>query len=223
MLLSRTNLHVISAAGAGPRNCLFLDADGTTLAADKFSFLIAEPCPLNEAAYGTPNVLGAFPPSDGIALNSDLVSRSLRSLPRTPKKPIHKVAVLTRCDHYTELTASDGINVHRESSPPARVQMPDYRNAIKSLSSARSRVCVNLKQLRALLSTIEKCCGGDEKQPLFIEIGSEQEPLLLRTNAYKTKQRLIGVAMPMKALRWLEKNEWERKLVSEGKKGRMKK
>ena len=221
MLLSRANLHIIGAAGMGEKSVLFLDEDGTTVAADKHCLIAVEPCPMNEAAFGAPDVYGASPPPEGVALNPELVVKTLRALPLKPKKAIHKVAVMTRCDHYVEMAATDGIRVHREAAPPARVLMPDYRGLVSGLSEGRSRVCVNLRQFKRLLTVMEKCCEGDDKQPIFLEIGGPEEPLVVRADAYRSRQRLVALAMPMRALKWLERNVWERGLLGRKKKGRV--
>ncbi len=218
MLYSPANLLAVGVADKkGALNCVFLAEDGSTFATDRMCLVVVEPCKSTEE-FRAPGVEPIDVRENGIAVPAKLVADTLRVLPKQPMRQVHKNAALTRCDAVIEFsTTSDGVAVKRNSSTRARTGLPKVKSFLQQTSGEeKAEVCVNLKRLKKLVDTLDKMCGGDDSQPLFLEVGGEHDPVVVRTQSYLTGQRLIGALTALDVERRLKHNKWERKLYDEG-------
>lgn len=223
MLFTIANLL---ASGIADKNgalaCLFIGEDGTTFATDRKALIVVEPCGVSADGFKASGVTPCDVKEGGVAVPVDTVKEVVKDLPKQPLREIHKTAALTKCEATIQFaTTADGVAVKKNSVVRARTALPDIKGFLRSAGSTdgpQARVCVSLKRLKKIIDTLDKQCGGDDRQPIYIELGSEDSPVRLRTQSYLTGQRLLAVltSVEVDAEAWLKPNKWERRLLDKG-------
>jgi len=218
MLYTIANLLVGGVADKkGALNCVFLDEDGSTFATDRMCLVIVEPSKTDDDEFRVAGVEPTDVRENGVAVPEKLVAQTLRAIPKQPMRQVHRHAALTRCDNVVELaTTKDGVGATKASSTRIRTAQPNIQEFFKDAPGEKARVCISLKRLKKLVDTLDKMCGGDEAQPIYVTVGGEDEPMFLRTQSYMTGQRISGVLTALKVDEWLRLSKWERKLLDKG-------
>jgi len=198
-------------------DCVFLSEDGSTLSTDGKMLLLVSPVDAQVESFGVDAVHPARIQPSGIGIPHAVVEKALRNLPSKPYRAIHKCAVLTECGSTIELsTTPDGVAADRASRPDPHVNYPSksITAILRGIGENRRRVCVSLASLKKMVDALEKVTGRRGKQPLFLEVGSGEEAILIRTKVAETHQRVVGVLSPVEPGTWLEFDEWERELFA---------
>lgn len=214
MRLGRTNLiakEIASSDKADPAlHGLHVARDGTTVAANGRMLMTVEPVP--ELVF--PRVEEPKLPDDGITIPLHVVDKALSNLPKD-KKPHFQQAAITRCDSDgVQLTTVSKRMEQRVAARPSRVKFPEWEDVLVQ-SRERSqvtRICVNRKDLIKLLQAMEKACPDPgNKNAIFIELGGENDPMLVRAVDLTTGQHAVGVMNPLDTGEaWLKENGWEK-------------
>jgi hypothetical protein len=82
----------------------------------------------------------------------------------------------------------------------------------------RARFCVDRKSLAQVLAAIDKACpdkGG--YNPVFVEVGGENDAVVLRAHNYESGQTAIARINPLTIVSWLEDSKWEKESFGGGK------
>jgi len=224
MLYTIANLLVEGVADKrGALNCVFLSADGSTFATDRMCLVIVEPSKTNDDEFRVAGVEPTEVREGGIAVPAELVSETLKAIPKQPMRQAHKHAALTRCDAVVEFaTTKDGIGATKNSATRVRSAPPSIKEFLQSIGSRKALAHVSLKRLKKIVDTFDKMCGGDESQPVSIGLGEEDDPIYLRTRSHLTGQIIIGTITPATDVDEVKLNKWERKLLDRGVKRRVK-
>jgi hypothetical protein len=125
---------------------------------------------------------------------------------------------MTRCDvNAVELLTTDGVTTQKVLGRPVRHRFPRWREVLRQAAqrTKRARVCVDRRSLIAVLQALDKACpdkGG--YNPVYIEIGGEDDSILLTAENYENGQRAVAVVSPLRVLgSWLTPDVWLRKLL----------
>jgi hypothetical protein len=198
-------------------------AEGEAVASNGRALLVVEPVDPERAARlpapsGAPE---AEPPPEGVGVPLDVATGALSAIPKEDK-PSLKYALMTRCDPAgVELLTTDGARARRSSGPPARGGFPEWREEARKATAngaAKRRVLVDRRALSALLAALEKACPDKaNRNPVFVEVGESDQPLVLRSLNLETGQHAVGVIKPLSAGgKWLRRSGWEARLAGEG-------
>lgn len=218
MLYTIANLLVGGVADKkGALSCVFLDEDGSTFATDRMCLVVVEPSQTADDEFRVAGVEPTDVREGGVAVPAKLVSDALKAIPKQPMRQAHKHAALTRCDAVVEFaTTKDGIGATKSSATRIRSAPPNMREFLQSIGTRKAVACVSLKRLKKIVDTFDKMCGGDETQPVFIELGEEDDPIYLRTRSNLTRQIIIGTITPATDVDEVKLNKWERRLLDRG-------
>ncbi len=218
MIFSRASLSVVSAASDDPRrralNSVHIAEDGTTVASDGTVLIAVSPVDAESSHF--PLDLHVEPPSGGVCVELDIVEQAIKNLPKD-SRPHTQYAAMTRCDDAeVEFATTNLRKTQKVASAPLRDRFPDWRGSIAGARGmARvGRVCLDRRRLISLLRTLEAAAG--EEEAVFIEIGDENDAILIRTQNPETKQRIVARMQPLDTRGgWLKRNKWE-KGIEEG-------
>jgi len=218
MLYTIANLLVGGVADKkGSLSCVFLDEDGSTFATDRMCLVIVEPCKTKDEEFRVAGVKPVEVRDGGVAVPANLVADTIKGIAKQPMRRAHANAALTQCGPVVELaTTKDGISATKNSATRVRSALPKVRQFLRDSGNKKASVCVSLKRLKKIVDTFDKMCGGDDTQPVFVELGEEEDPISLRTQSYLTGQRVMGVVTALQVDEWLKLNKWERGLLNKG-------
>lgn len=221
MLYSKANLTVVEAASDDTSrpavNAVHLAGDGATVAADGIALIAVEP--VNEDRVTFPDVgQGVALGENGVSLDPDTVRKAIRNLPKRSRQET-QFAALTRNDNRVELTTTDLNQEQRVSGRPRRERFPQWEGILqKAAGRTTTRVCIDRRRLAMLLRTLDAASGKREVDaPVFLEVGGEEDAILMRTVNRSTGQRVIAMLAPLNVSgRWLLPSKWERKVLDRG-------
>ena len=219
-LVSKFSLAVAGVASRDAKDValhrVHIAADGSAVASNGRALLAISP-PNENKAKSFPDMENdvAEPPPDGIGMTLDDVNKVRRNFP-TDRRPSLQYAQLTRCSPTeVELMTTNGATKQKVSGQPARGRFPRWRTVLSDArrKATRTRICVDRQSLVQILQAIDKACpdrGG--YNPVFIEIGSENDAVILRSHNYESGQTALGLVTPLTVAGWLEESPWEKAL-----------
>ncbi len=224
--ITRASLAVAGAASTDKKepaiNRVHLAKDGTTVASNGAMILAVGP-PDHTRMDAFPSTDHSEPdlPADGVGISIQTVADIRRNLP-TEKRMALQQAAVTRCDTKVDLLITDGAQEKTLSVAPMRGKFPKWK---EMLAQARkkatvARVCVSRRDLMKMLRAIDEACPDRGAfNPVFIEIGERDDELILRSQNYETKQRVVGMmtSIKIKGDGWLPEDDWERGVFGGGK------
>ncbi len=217
MLLSKANIMVEGIAAstdADPElNCVHIAGDGTTVAANGRMMMAVEPVPKDSFF---PIEDQDEPPDEGVSIPLHLVEQVRKNLPRD-KRPVMQQAAITKCsEDRIEITTISKTDQRTVSGRPLLQQFPRWREVFAEArrSARRTRVCVSRKDLMQMLEAHDKACVDPSgKNVVFMEIGGECDPMLLRSVNLATGQHAVGIVNPMDTGGgWIKEDPWETEL-----------
>lgn len=214
MILTRANLIIAQnaesndAATSPELMCLHLEHDGTTVAADRYSIVACSPIGLERIIAPRTSDEMVRPSATGVSIPLDVVSDTLRNMPRAAKDPESQLAVLTKCDSQrVGFTTVDRSKEKSVAGRPIQQAYPEWRGVITDAieksrnATGRRRVAVKRKRLIQMLQLMDSVCDHDL---VFIEFGSEDDSLILRSMHITLKQRIVAMLRPVV----LEQEDW---------------
>lgn len=226
MILSKANLTAVIITADDKSvpmlNNLYVEADGTTVAANSRCMLAVSPVP-DEVRGG----LGYMEDSGSVGniiVAADTVKEVLRNMPRDTKfGGLLEYTDLKKGSGSSGVSGGDGVTFRlrdgmRDRSIGAKIYSRtyfDYKSAFQKAAEAgaKARVVLNRKRLISLLETMDKICPDSSgESPVYLEITTADD-ILIKTEGHHG-QRVIGF---MKAYQdgesnWLSENKWEAKM-----------
>jgi len=219
MLFSKANLTVRQVAATNPQdrtlNCVHFSADGATVASNGRTLLAVGP--VDESRVHFPPVEGnANPPAIGISVPLDIVADAVSNLPKDKKTSLQNVK-LTGCTlDRVEFTTSNLTKEKRVAGQPIRERFPEWAAIIRKAKTNASsgRIVLPRKDFITLLAAMDDAADDGEEGAVFIEFGTENSGLVLRSINPKTGQDIIGLAIPMKTGgSWVQGTSWIKKIL----------
>lgn len=231
MKLSRANLEVGRIASTDKADAelaqLHIEDDGSTVASNGRSMLVVQPMSEENMGAAMPVMEDECGiPKGGVGIRLDVVDDTLGNLPKGNLALELGFAVVTNCDEQTrsiELTTTDLNKRRKVEGRISRGRFPEYKHVLRQAKrGVKYQVCVDRKELVALLQAMDKACV-DPDNKLFLEFGGENEGLLLRGFNHQTRQSAVGYTMPMDTGGdRLVESAWERRLFGQSAKKRIK-
>lgn len=218
-LYSIANLLTVKASSHEQKqasiHCIHLAPDGSTVASNGQVMIAVEP--VSEEIKFPDVGADATPGEKGVNVMPETVELVIRNLPKG-KRPEMMFAVLTKNDDgQVELTSTDMQHTLRTQGHVQRASFPEWQGVLQTAAAkGKTRICVDRRTLAGLLSTIDEACGGskDGNPVVFLEVGGEHDPMLVRAVSPLTGQRIVGVSMPIDTHgRWLSLSRWERRVL----------
>lgn len=201
MHLTKSNLLIAGVASKdkedGPLRALRMEDDGTTVAACSTMLLAMEPSPANQGKREEGARVNLRPEHVDAVLKAGGRSEGARVVPALKEGEV-------------ALETSKGVLGDR----PLGAVYPDWRSMIGAVKGSEEvRLCVNRKELIALLQAVERACPDRSGlAPLFLEVGSKG--IVVRAESHETGQRALGVVKGYDTKgHWLEKNRWEKRVM----------
>lgn len=225
MNLSRANLMVKHCASTDAKqpalNRVHVEEDGSTVAANENNMLMAVSPVVPEMEELFPMVddndgVDVGLPSGGVGLSLTLVNDVEKSMPRDRRVSLQQAQMLRCDDDVVEMLTTNGVKKMKPSGMPMRGRFPQWKKSVRKAKQKadRGRVCVNGKHLKALLEAMLKACPDRGNfNPVWIEFGDENSPLVLRGINTETAQHALGIIAPLDTGgEWVEPSKWEQKL-----------
>lgn len=219
MLLSKANImvEVIAATGdADPAiKCVHIARDGSTVAANGRMMMAVEPVP--EDSF-FPIEDQDEPPDEGVSVPLELVAQVRKNLPRD-KRPVMQQAAITKCsEDRIEIATISKTGQRTLAGRPVPQRFPRWREVFAEAkrNTRRTRFCVSRKDLMQMLEAHNKACVDPSgKNVVFVEVGGETDPILLRSVNLATGQHAVGIVNPIDTGgMWISEDPWETELYS---------
>lgn len=217
MLLSKANIAVEGIAAttdADPElSCVHIAGDGTTVAANGRMMMAVEP--VAEGSF-FPIEERAELPDEGVSVPLHLIAQLRKILPRD-KRPVMQQAAVTECDgEKIEMTTISKTEERKVAGRLLSQQFPRWREvfADSRRQARRTRICVSRKDLIQMLEAHDKASfDPSKKNVVFMEIGGEHDPILLRSVNLSTGQHAVGIVNPIDTGgMWISEDPWEKEL-----------
>lgn len=230
MKVSRANLLVREVASADKNdpaiNGVHVASDGTTVAANGRMLMAVEPAP----KLYFPDV-GVEPeiPDQGLTVPLQVIDKALSNLPKDKRAATQQAAItqtgeeggtggVSGVSGVVELTTVSKSTVDRVAGNVVRQKFPEWEGVLREARERAdtTRVCVNRRDLIQLLQAMERACPDPgNKNAVFIELGGQTDPLLVRAMNLQTGQHAVGLMSPLDTHGdWMPANKWEKKLFS---------
>lgn len=219
MLLSKANITVEGIAATTdadpPLNCIHIAKDGTTVAANGRMMMAVEPVAENSFF---PIEERAELPEEGVSVPLHLIAQLRKNLPRD-KRPVMQQAAVTKCTREKiEMTTISKTEERKVAGRLLTQEFPRWRGVFAETRrrARRTRVCVSRKDLMQMLEAHDKACVDPSgKNVVFMEIGGEQDPMLLRSVNLATGQHAVGIVNPIDTGgMWIDEDPWETELYA---------
>jgi len=219
--ITRANLAVVGTASTDKRepalNRVHISADGATVAGNGSMLMAVGPAD-PERMKGFPETdPGINPPEDGVGVSLNTISDTKRNLPAEKLQAIQQVQI-TRCDTRVELLTSNGATAKRVATAPMRGKFPRWQRifAEARAKAKKTRICVNRRELMRVLKAMDEACPDrGEFCPVYLELGDENDLVVLRGQNYGTKQHVVSTLRPILPQEWLPTDAWERGVYGE--------
>ncbi|MCP4569879.1 MAG: hypothetical protein GY841_20050 [FCB group bacterium] len=222
IFLSKANMEVYRVASTDPfdrgLNGVKIEADGTTVAGNARMLMAVSPVTY-EDKLSWPYAAGdsGDTPVEGVIMDVDLLKKIKGGLSKD-KRMIFKHALLTKVKDVTRVgftsinPAGDTVT---HSGRPQNHNYPDWKSVMRRVRGEGGeglKVCVNRSDLIKLLEAMQAAApdsGGIN--PAFIEIGADNEGMIIRCQNLQTGQHAIGAIRTFDTKgSWFRKNAWER-------------
>lgn len=221
MLLSKTSIMVMGVAESGGDEDVLtgvhIAGDGTTVASNGRMMMAVEPV-AEESFF--PIEDRAEVPREGVTVPVHLMEQVRKNLPRE-KRAVMQQAAVTKCgDGKIEMTT---ISKTEQRTAAARLMTQRYPRWKEVLAESKrragvTRICLNRKDLIGMLTVLEKACPDpSNKNAVFIEMGAEGDPMVLRTLNLATGQHVVGIVNPLDTGgMWISADPWEEEIYASG-------
>ena len=227
MLFSKGNLIVrkIASKEVSDRslNCVHFAEDGATVASNGKCLMAVGAVDSERMHF--PDVGGdADVIMNGISVGLDIVDQTLKNLPKDKRVSMQNV-MMTRCDSsLVEFTCVDMNKEQRVAGKPVGERFPEWINILRGAKKKATlgKICVNRKDLIALLEAMDAAGDSGDEGAVFIEFGEEDDAVMLRNVNHKTGQTVIGMVMPLyTGGNWIKNDAWSRKVFGVSAKRRL--
>jgi hypothetical protein len=159
-------------------------------------------------------------PEEGVCIPLHLVEQLRKILP-SDKRAVMQQAAVTECERdRIEMTTISKTEMRRVAGRPLSTRFPKWREIFSEArrQTKRTRVCVSRKDLTDMLKAFDKACSDPSgKKLVFLELGGERDPILMRGWNLETGQHAVGVVNPIDTGgEWMSEDDWERDLYASG-------
>ncbi len=223
MLVSKANIMVAGVAaseGTDPElSCVHIAGDGSTVAANGRMMMAVEPVAEN-SFFPIEEDERASPPEEGVSLPLHIIDQVRKNLPRD-KRPVMQQAALTKCTAAkVEFTTISKTEERKVGGRPIPQRFPRWREVFAETRRRAdvTRVCFSRKDLMDMLAAMDKACPDpSKKNVVFMHVGGERDPILLRALNLSTGQHAVGLVNPIDTNgMWISEDPWEEELYASG-------
>lgn len=214
MILSKANLlinNITKKEGDTRLDNLHIAKDGSTVSANTRTIMACSP--VKKKVKEDLKFLEGGELNDSQTLTSETIKSVLKYL---PKDSLYG-GLLEHADYQNgKFTINDGKRKQVVVTKAFERKYIDYRKAFLKVGESKfdNHIAINIKTLLNTLNAIDKAVQNTtSEQPLFISI-TEEGNLLLRSQNYKTGQRVVAVttAYKKRETKWLKWDIWEMRL-----------
>jgi len=209
---------VAASEGTDPElACVHIAGDGSTVAANGRMMMAVEPVAEN-SFFPIEEDERASLPEEGVSLPLHIIDQVRKNLPRD-KRPVMQQAAITKCTPgKVEFTTISKTEERKVGGRPLPQQFPRWREVFAEArrDTRRTRFCVSRKDLMQMLEAHDKACTDPSgKNVVFVEVGLETDPILLRSVNLATGQHAVGIVNPIDTGgAWISEDPWEKELYS---------
>jgi hypothetical protein len=218
MYFSKGNLLVVDVVSSDMQQGIItgvhIDSDGSTVGTDGGTLLVVEPVAVVPGHF--PDV-GPLAPvgASGVTVDAEVVRQAIKNMPKD--KVMQYAAMTETVTGETEFTTVGKRKRQKVAGWPMSGAYPGWRNMVRDARelATRTRVAVNRRKLAALLKVMDAACpdsGGDNVA--FLEVGGDNDMVVLRAKNYQTGQHAVGMMAPVRTGgQWLANSDWEARIV----------
>lgn len=223
MLLSKSNIMVAGVAaseGTDPElACVHIAGDGSTVAANGRMMMAVEAVS-EDSFFPIEESERASLPEEGVSLPLHIIDQVRKNLPRD-KRPVMQQAAITKCSPgKVELTTISKTEERKVGGRPLPQRFPRWREVFAETRQRAgvTRVCFSRKDLTDMVDALDKACPDPSgKNVVFMHVGGERDPILLRAVNLTTGQHAVGMVNPIDTKgMWISENPWEEELYASG-------
>lgn len=223
MLLSKSNIMVAGVAaseGTDPElACVHIAGDGSTVAANGRMMMAVEAVS-EDSFFPIEESERASLPEEGVSLPLHIIDQVRKNLPRD-KRPVMQQAAITKCSpSKVELTTISKTEERKVGGRPLPQRFPRWREVFAETRQRAgvTRVCFSRKDLTDMVDALDKACSDPSgKNVVFMHVGGERDPILLRAVNLTTGQHAVGMVNPIDTKgMWISENPWEEELYASG-------
>jgi hypothetical protein len=219
MRITRANLLVKEVASTDKNDPaisgVHVAQDGTTVSANGRMLMAVEPVQgLPFPDVGVEPKIG----KEGITIPLNVVDKALSNLPKDKRAAMQQAAITKATSSAVQLTTIGKSQEDRVTGRPLPHRFPEWEGVLAEARKRAkvTRVCINRRDLIDLLSAMDKACPDPgNRNAIFLELGGERDPLLVRAMNLQTGQHAVGLMSPLDTDgQWMPESDWETEILS---------